>query len=222
MAKTHTVELGDWIGAIAEAYGFDHWSKLWDHKVNEPIRALRKSPDLLLVGDDIQIPETSDERGIEVPTGHRAVFVVRGGDVLRLEVIGIGSFIAAFGPVDFALEIGEQKVEGKIEQEGQELTVVLAPTAKQAKLTLMGSDVYEFFIGGIGPVDEERGAHARLVNLGYGGAFEPGGAAGPDGGEAVVDPLVEALLLFQARNGLPPTGELDAKTKGALHAQYEG
>ncbi len=56
MARKHTVEAGDWLGAIANAHGFAHWAKIWDHVRNEGPRALRSSPDMLMVGDEVQIP----------------------------------------------------------------------------------------------------------------------------------------------------------------------
>lgn len=221
---THVVERGDWLGAIAARYGFDHWSRIWDHPANDHLRRLRGSPDLVMVGDEIQIPEPEGWRGVEVPTGNRAVFIVRGAtDHLRLRVGGLGPFIAAFGPVSFVLEVGSQVLEGTIEEDDQELCIPLEPGARKAKLTLLGADVYELDIGGLGPVGEDEGAYARLANLGFRGDLEGGGDTGGDDerGEAI-EPLAQAVLAFQGRHGLERTGTLDDATRAMLEVQYEG
>ena len=223
MAATHIVKAGDWIGAIAEAYGFDHWSRIWDHACNAGLRELRGSPDLLLVGDEVQIPDTGETRGIRVRTGQRVVFDVRPRDVLRLKVVGLRSFIAAFGPVSFELEVGGEVIAGTLEDDGQEISVPLRPSASVARLTLLGAATYELSIGGLGPVDARKGAHARLLNLGYRGDFEPGGSREDDGPQlGVGDPIAEAILAFQRRNNLPDTGELDDDTTNAIRVRYDG
>lgn len=175
---THEIEAGDWLGALADAYGFAHWSSIWDSAVNASLRELRPSPDLLMVGDELHIPEGDVARGVEVMTGCRAVFVLRGADMLRLRICGLASFIDAFGAVAFKLEAGGRILEGELEREGQELCVPLEASAKSAKLTLWGEVVHEFAIGGLGPASEGKGAHTRLVNLGFRDDFAPGGETG--------------------------------------------
>jgi hypothetical protein len=71
-------------------------------------------------------------------------------------------------------------------------------------------------IGGLGPVEERDGAHARLLNLGFG--REPA----DDRSLGSADPIGEALLAFQRRNDLPETGELDDRTQAAIRSHYEG
>jgi hypothetical protein len=71
-------------------------------------------------------------------------------------------------------------------------------------LTLGGALRREYAIGGIGPVEEERGAHARLVNLGFDGE--------PDG----------AVRAYQRTYGLEPTCVADAPTCARLLEHYGG
>lgn len=220
--STHVIEPGDWLGAIAEQYGFDHWSRIWDHPSNDGIRELRGSPDLVLVGDEVQIPESDGRAGIEVASGSRAVFTVRGVDTLRLRVAGLGPFIAAFGPMTYTLEAGSQISEGTLDQDDQELTIPLEPAAHKAKLTLMGTDVYEFHVGGLGPVEEEEGAHARLANLGFRGDLRAGGTAGDEDVELVAEPRVQAVRAFQGKHGLEQTGTLDQPTREKVRTEYGG
>jgi hypothetical protein len=204
VATKHTVEPGDWIGAIADQYGFDHWSQIWDHEVNEAIRALRRTPDLLMVGDEVNIPGPEDRPGIEVASGQRVVFVARAReDVLRLRVDGLTAFLLAIGPVEFELEVGSNKVTGEIEKEGQILEVPLDPKAKEAVLTLGGEKKLHYAIGGLGPADETHGARSRLRNLLY------------DGDDDEV-----TFKTYQRLRGLEPTGELDEPTRLEILAQY--
>lgn len=205
MAEKHTVAAGDWIGAIAQAHGFAHWSKIWDHVRNAGLRALRSGPDMLMIGDEVHIPGPDDEPSMEVPTGRRVVFVARRStDILRLRVTGVAAFVAAIGPVDFELEVGPERIVGKVEVEGQIIEAPLHPTAKTCVLTLGGTRRLEYAIGGIGPVEERNGTHARLVNLGFGGE--------PD----------RAVTTYQRIHGLEPSGVADEPTRLRLLAQYGG
>lgn len=203
MASKHTVAAGDWIGAIADAHGFAHWAKIWDHVCNEGLRALRKSPDMLMVGDEVEVPGPDDAPGVDVPTGRRAVFVARRPtDLLRLRVTGVAAFVAAIGPIEYELEIGGDRITGTIDQEGQVIEAQLLGAAKTCVLTLAGTMRFEYAIGGIGPVDEQQGAHARVVNLGF--DAEP----------------AASFTTYQRLHGLAPSGVADEPTRLRILQQY--
>jgi hypothetical protein len=213
MASEHIVGPGDWIGAIAQAHGFRHWAELWEHPVNEKLRGVRGSPDLLMIGDVVNIPAPEERRrGTRVRTGRRVLFQVRGPDVLRLRLAGHGTYIAAFGPIDYVLQVGNAAAEGKLTRDPQTIEGPLPPTATTAVLTIAGGRRMEFAIGGLGPVDEADGAYARLVNLGFAPAPTLG-APGPDS-------RTSALAGFQRNHGLEVTGELDAPTRAAIVRAY--
>jgi hypothetical protein len=221
MAKSHTVQAGDWIGAIAKVHGFSHWTQLWEHALNDALRLERPSPDLLMVGDEVRVPEPADARGVEVPTGNRVVFVVRErGDVLRLRIAGLGAYIAAFGPVDYHVEVGTEASSGSLTQEGQVIEIPLDPGSKKVVLTLLGEQRYEYPLGGLGPVEESQGAHFRLLNLGY-ASLQPQVEAAASPPEAE-DPLTVALMAFQRLTGIQVTGFLNSETKAALLEHYGG
>jgi hypothetical protein len=203
VAGKHTVAAGDWIGAIADAHGFAHWAKIWDHSCNEALRALRKSPDMLMVGDDVEIPGADDEPSVDVPSGRRVVFVTRSRTMsVGLRATGVAAFVAVIGPIEFELEIGAERITGMIEKEGQIIEAPLPSTAKKCVLTLGGSMKLEYAIGGLGPVDEQRGAHARLVNLGFDAEPEP------------------AFRTYQRLHGLAPSGAADEPTRLRILQQY--
>lgn len=127
-----------------------------------------------------------------------------------------------FGPVSYKFEVGDHVLEGKLEEDEQELCIPLVPSVQQAKLTLAGDVVHEFAIGGMGPVSEEKGAHARLVNLGFANDFVAGGPSGETAPTSEPDPLKTAIAAFQALHGLCRTAELDEPTAEAIRAKYEG
>lgn len=221
MTTTHTVEPGDWIGNIAERHGFEHWSALWEHPANAPLRELRSSPDLLMLGDEVRIPELNDVAGIEVRSNQRVTFKLRPDDMLRLRLQGISGFAAAFGAVPYVLTIGDRTIEGELSADDQELIEIpLRAGDTTATLRLMDSVAVELSIGGLGPANEGRGAYARLVNLGFGAADGAGGAQAKQ--EQGGDPLALALRAFQRREGLTVDGALDVRTATALRDRYGG
>lgn len=222
MSDRHKVEPGDWLGSIAAKYGFSHWSQIWDDPANMCIRELRGCPDLVLVGDEVALPGAGSSRGVEVAAGQRVVFVARPKDVLRLKVSGVGRLIEAFGPLEFVFEAGTQSRSGVLEHDNEELTLPLELGVRTAKLTLMGKDTYTFFVGGLGPVDEQQGAQARLANLGFRGDVASGAGAESHECEQNVDAWVQAVSMFQGRHGLQRTGCLDDATRTKLKSEYGG
>jgi hypothetical protein len=230
--KTHVVAPGDWIGAIAATYGFAQWHAIWDHEANTDLRSRRVSPDLLMVGDEVAIPEGA-RTGIQVPTGHRAVFTARGAsDMVRIRIAGLGPLVAAMGPIEYELTVGEVVARGELTEEGQIVEAPLQAGATTAVLVLAGTERHEYAIGGLGPATEDRGVYARLANLGFTTVARATGNSGddvdgaapsaPEDGEAVIDPLVDAVRRFQRRVGLEPTGVIDEKTRATLIDLYGG
>lgn len=231
--KTHVVAPGDWIGAIAATYGFARWPAIWDHEANAELRSRRGSPDLLMIGDEVAIPE--DERGgVLVTTGRRAVFTARGAsDMVRIRVAGLGAFIAAMGPVGYELTVGDVVVCGELTGEAQVIEAPLAVGVTKAVLILADTERFEYAIGGLGPVSEPKGVYGRLANLGFAGGpmtarrggDDPDGpeaTGSPDGADAVTDPLIDAIRGFQRHARLDPTGVLDEPTRSALLDRYGG
>ncbi len=217
--KVHIVEAGDWIGAIAAAHGFERWSEIWDHEANAPLREQRGSPDLLMVGDEVAIPE-GGRSGVTVATGQRAVFTARGAqDWIRLRVAGLGALVEMMGPVAYELTVGDEVVRGEITEEGQVLEAPLRGGATRAVLVLAGTERREFAIGGLGPVTEAKGVYARLANL---GATADPADSDEVSSEAVGDPLTKAVRRFQQRMGLPVDGVIDEATRAALRDAYGG
>ena len=114
-------------------------------------------------------------------------------------------------------DLAEYTGEGRLERAGQVLELPLEGDATTATLTLVGLREFEFAIGGLGPVEEPKGAYHRLASLGFTTASPPQPRPGV---QAASDPLAAAVMAFQRAHGLPPSGALDAATRDALHAAY--
>ena len=57
---TYTVQDGDHISGIAQQFGFDDYTVVWNRPENADLRALRDDPQLLAPGDSLFIPELKD------------------------------------------------------------------------------------------------------------------------------------------------------------------
>jgi len=219
MPRSHVIAAGDWLGGLAERYGLGHWSHVWNHPANSELRQRRASPDLLMVGDIVQIPDAPPTE-VEVPAGRRAVFVVSGTHaVLRVRVSGLARFVEFFGPVPFELTAGDAAMRGEITTDDFLIELPLHVTVQAASLVLMGTRRFELEIGGLGPADEQRGAMARLESLGFTvdvDDYPPNARKG----QQAIDPSSAALLAFQTRTGLDPSGRLDDETLRALVRMY--
>lgn len=220
------IHQGDWLGAIAGRFGFDDAFVIWNAPENSEIRRSRGSPDLLLVGDMLFVPE-QPSAAVRVIVGRetRATFVRRQRpDVLRLRVPDVAALVRAFGPMGYVLEAGPHRLTGEFVGGDEVLEVPLDRSVRTATLWLMGRRVAEFSIGGLGPVDTPEGALGRLTNLGFVPALSSGQGTSSEEDEsqvvAVLDPLATGISAFQRSHGLPVTGSLDPRTCTELRNAY--
>ncbi len=87
--KDHSVEQGECLTSIAHQYGF-FWQTLWNHPRNAELKQQRKSPNTLLPGDTVHIPDKRlKEEARETGSLHR--FRVKGIPArLRLKLMWEG------------------------------------------------------------------------------------------------------------------------------------
>src|SRR5947209_1428596 len=57
MGTYHTVEEGEHIMRIALAYGWTQWKTIWNAPENAELRQTRDSPDVLMPGDSLYVPD---------------------------------------------------------------------------------------------------------------------------------------------------------------------
>ena len=197
----HTVEPGDCIWSISMDSGH-FWKTIWNDSGNIQLRQDRKDPNVLAAGDVVHVPDIvlkSEDGATEMR--HR--FKRKGVPVsFKIQMLRDGKPRKS---EDYRLDIDGVLRSGKTDGDGW-IKASIPPDAQQGKL-FMGNDVYELKLGHLEPADDLKGAQQRLQNLGlYGGEID--GQKGP---------LTQgALALFQNRQGLKCTGELDDATKDAL------
>ena len=200
------VRRGECLLSIAHQQGF-FWDTLWNLPDNAKLRDARPDPGQLLVGDRIMIPE---RRARTEPAGtdahHR--FLKRGVSaklrlVVEYEDVPVSN-------AAYVLTLGGSIREGTTDSAGL-LEVTIPPDVSDGTLDVNGVR-YELQLGALDPSSEDIGIQHRLWNLGfYHGALD--GKIGPV--------TRDAIAAFQARAGLPVTGELDDTTHDRLLHRHD-
>jgi hypothetical protein len=203
MPTKHVVTQGECISRIAFEYGFFP-ETVWEHPDNKDLKELRKNPYVLMPGDVVVIP---DKRVKEVakPTGQRHRFRRKGVPEKLVMKFTRGDELRA--NAKYLLEIDGRRSEGSTDGGGI-VELEIPPNAKIGKITFVEEgDEYELELGHLDPITELSGIQGRLRNLGL---YE-----GPVDGE-MNEELEKAIVLFQERNKLEPTGKVDDSLKGTL------
>ena len=180
MAK-HTVKNGQWVGSIAARHGISDWEKnVWKHSDNAELRKTRKSPNLLVTGDKIHIPEPG-EKSEDGATEQRHKFRKKSfRDILKIRLLSEESKplkntpytldIEVDGPGDFVQEKKRTDGQGMLEEK-------IPRSAKTAQLRLTKQGVLiNLKIGHLQPIDSNidmnknpdtitMGVKQRLHNL---------------------------------------------------------
>ena len=207
MSSTHTVSQGEHLSRIAAQYGFINYQLIWDHPQNAQLRTLRQSPNILLPGDALFIPD-KENKVVSIETTRIHSFVLPGRRLLlRIAVEDFHERPVTNVPVELEVEgaVAQRQTDGSgtVEQEipnNAEIGVLRTPDLH-----------FPIKIGYLNPIDAETGWQARLLNLGY------LNSAGPYNDS---DELASALEEFQCDHGLPLSGQPDSATLDALQAVY--
>ena len=207
MAK-YVTQQGDCLSSIAFNFGFLP-DTIWNHPSNLELKQKRKDPNILLPGDELNIPDKQIAE-YSRPTDALHKFRRKGvPSICRLQIFD-GEQPRA--NQDYALVIdgirfsGVTDGEGKLEQE-------IPPAAQKGTLTI-GPDqmTYDLQFGHLDPVGETSGVQGRLINLGY--------DCGEVTGE-MNEPTQMALRAFQHRFQLDETGEIDDDTLRKLEEIHD-
>jgi N-acetylmuramoyl-L-alanine amidase len=195
------------MASIAAKHRFE-WETLWNLPENADLKNARKDPYVLYPGDEVFIP---DIRVQEIPcqTDKRHYFVLKNNSE-QLRIVLTDEDDKPITGESYVLEIDDEtRLEGQTDSSGA-IKEAIPPDAVKGRLLVGDGDAQrEYFIGlgHIDPVEKLSGAQGRLLNLGY--------------YEGVVDgipgPLTTtALLLFQEKYNLAPTGKNDKATQAKL------
>lgn len=205
----HAVAPGECMLTIAEDYGF-YWETLWDHAANAQLKQLRKDPNVLEPGDVVKIP-IGELREADKSDGAKHRFKKKSNKAkVRIQVVDYEHKPRKNLPYTAVLD-GEAS-RGTTDGQGY-AEIAAPPGARELRLEITEdgeTDVYEFQLGHVDPVEAVRGVRQRLSNLGF--ACE---AAGEMNAE-----LKAALKDFQHRHKLPETGDLDDATRSKLKSVH--
>jgi hypothetical protein len=205
----YTVVEGDCVESIAVKTGH-LWKTIWDHPRNASIKKARVSPNVLLPGDRLYIPEKV-LKTVDRPTDQRHVFVREGlSSKLRLCIKRNGE---PRSNQPYRLVIDGILVEGTTDGDGW-IDMVIPADAKHGQLSVgedpRHSEVFSLELGGMDPITEPTGIQKRLRSLGF---------ACHATGE-MDEATLGAIALFQKGEDLEPTGELDSTTLEKLKKRY--
>ena len=203
-----TIQQGECLTTIALARGFDPQT-IWDHPDNAELKQLRHTPQALLAGDSLAIPDL-EEKEVSVSTGTVARFQLNVGSVrLRLRLTRHGE---ARADEPFELEIdGADTITGSTDGEGW-IDQAIPAEATRATLRLRdGLESYVLQLGHLDPHDSPAGIQQRLRSLGFYFGLVDG---------ELGDVTAAALRRFQTANELEVSGEADDATLCALRDAY--
>ncbi len=222
--RWHEARQGDCLSRIAHHYGIKGWQALWDHPKNEPLRKKRKSPHVLLPGDQVAVPAVNVHEIVRATDATHRLVLADSAEV-TLDVVLEGSqgeplqgqtFIVRYGAGKGAVELKAQTLgaDGK-------LTMSLPTVVRQVEVELPDlGEILTLRLGELDPVvdaashvPEITGVQQRLDALGYGGALTG----------KLDDATTIALADFQRRElgRVNASGELDAETCSKLDEVYQ-
>jgi peptidoglycan hydrolase-like protein with peptidoglycan-binding domain len=205
MPTRHQVLEGEGTTSIAEEYGF-YDRTIWSHPDNEELRKHRRDMNALLPGDELVIPDKRIKE-VQRATGALYTFRLRGVPAkYRVQLVSRGEPIAGR---PYVLTVDDaHELSGKTDSQG--VIEVFVPAGSQSGVLRVDRSpdaedlVVQIAFGRVDPVEEISGVQKRLNNMGY-------NCGTPDG--ALNESTRAAIHLFQRRQELPETGELDNTTR---------
>src|SRR5262245_24787588 len=82
----HVWQRGDSLSTLAIRHGFADWRRVWEHSANDPLRALRNTPDNIQIGDTVRIPDREQGEST-APTENETRFVRLGLPLASVAIV---------------------------------------------------------------------------------------------------------------------------------------
>jgi hypothetical protein len=163
----HVVSRGECLSSIAHDYGIARWQTIYNDPANEAFRDLRPDPNVIMIGDIVQIPESEPAR-LTLATGQVHTIKIQ-CDVTLLRVRVIDDSGNSFDGAEFECVVDGDEQRGVVKNSFVELQV--PRNAERAELyvwaTADEAEYWELELGDLDPVTEVSGQQARLNNLGF-------------------------------------------------------
>ena len=232
----HTIHDGEWVGAIADQYGYSDWEKqVWKNRKNAGLRSKRPDPRVLAIGDKLFIPPW-EEKKENAPHEKTSKFKLGGPKtLLRLKLLDPVNKPLKYMPYELTVNAPgtsvpfKQAAQKTDEDGGIEETVPISTQSVELLLVDLGQKV-ELKVGGLSPLApnekevKTRAAQERLCALGF-GPVPVDGNWGPVTSAAIRD--FQKFCKDHKDDGDPTItgageidGELTDKTLDALKKRY--
>jgi hypothetical protein len=196
-----TIGGSDSVLSIAKAHGL-FWKTVWNHPNNAELKEKRKTPEVLMVGDELFVPELEAKK-VSKPAEAKHTFKLKGEQAkFKIQLKELGEPRAN---EEYVLVLNDILKSGKTDADGI-IECDIPNDASEGEIQLRGGqEKIPIRLGSLDPVDTPSGVRKRLKNLGF---DSPGCAE-----DAMPE---EALKNFQIKNKLKVTGKFDADTKAKL------
>lgn len=217
--KTHPLGTGDRVvkqGECVSSIAADvhlPWKRIWNDPDNSDLKAERKDPNILLPGDRLTISDLT-LADFDKSTDASHTFTTPIDPVkLRLRLVAGDK---PFSNQPFTLTIvGADDISGTTDGDGL-IDVEIPPDAMSGTLQVGTSpqdDTILLQFGSLNPIEVLSGVQQRLMNLGF-----DCGTAGDDG--VYGRRTRHAILAFQHKMTLEPTGKPDDDTRDSLKREH--
>ena len=205
MGANHKVQEGECISSIAFDYGFFP-ETIWNDSNNAELKEKRKSPNVLLPGDIVYVPDKR-EKEEDIDAEQRHQFRRKGvPEIFKLQLLDEND--KPRSGVQYKLVVDGKELTGTTDGSGR-LQQRISPNAQKAELLIDPHERYELKLGRLEPVDSEKGVRVRLVNIGF---LSEVNAPRAD--------YKSALEQFQKTYSLTMTGEPDEATRNKLLEEH--
>jgi hypothetical protein len=204
---SYVAQPGDHVSGIAQSFGFDDYSLVWNDPGNADLASQRSDPHVLQPGDSLVIPEVKAQPAANKPTSAKHTFTIQRSPLkLRLKLLDLSAKAVSGAQVTVAGSELTTDGDGLVE-------ATLDKTAKDAPLDTPSNPEVDLSVGGLNPSDDtsDAGYKARLYNLGF---------LWDSTVDDTDDEMLIALQDFQAQYSLTISGQLDDATKGQLLQVY--
>ncbi len=215
--KTHVIKQGESLGSIAKDYNLPSGMALYEHESNKAFRELRKNPNIIYPGDEINIPESKDfEIKIDTGRAHKIMAMRKKPDYFRLKIQDSEGQVWAGKRV--CLKLARYEIDTEVGEDGLIEIELKSPIKESGKLDVYldpespdPTHSFEVMVGYLDPIDTVSGLQARLNQLG----FDAGVVDGISGQQTKT-----ATKAFQSANELDVDGIAGPKTRAKLEEVY--
>ncbi len=207
MARDHKISLGVHIVGLAYRHGHATVDAVWQHPVNESLRAIRADPAVLAEGDVVHVPDAAPRvfKGLQTRRHHDLVVEL---PIPQVRVVLLRPGGVPFAGLQCTVSFDDQ-VERPTTDEHGCLQFEINPDTETVTL-MFDLHIVELRVAHLQPVDTETGCVARLTNIGY----APGEVDGAVAADAYA--LRSAVEEFQCDHGLDVDGVLSEETRQEL------